>query len=414
MHLSSNPRVVKEADALSAAGYKVAVIAPDYTTWGREADKEFDYRAWKIVDRPQFGPLSPRPARLVELARRAIAGVAVRNLGIEHPALLHAAWHPVSSRLITAAKRQPAALYIGHLAGLPAAAIAAAHHGGRYAFDAEDFHPGDLPNEPEHAVANRMVRLIEGRYLPECAYVTAASPGIADAYAAEYGIARPTVILNTFPKSRAPAAWTPAGSTEPSPSIYWFSQTIGAGRGIECAISAVARAAARPHLYLRGTLVQGFRDHLETLARTAGVMDRLHILAPALPHQMVALAAQFDVALSGETGFSPNNRIALGNKLFTYLLAGIPILMSDSPAHQMIAPDMGEAAMLFPIEDAAALANAIDTFLLDKCALARSRHAAWALGQDRFNWDVDAERLVETVRRTLPLRPARGQGAVLS
>jgi hypothetical protein len=85
MHPSFNPRVVKEADALTAAGYNVGVIAPDYSAWGREADKEFDGRPWRIVERPQFGPLSSRPARLVELVRRAIGGVAVRNLGIEHP-----------------------------------------------------------------------------------------------------------------------------------------------------------------------------------------------------------------------------------------------------------------------------------------------------------------------------------------
>jgi glycosyltransferase involved in cell wall biosynthesis len=402
MHPSCNPRVVKEADALTAAGYSVAVIAPDYSAWGRAADAEFDGRVWKLVERPQFGPLSSCPARFVELARRAIAGMAVRHLGIKHPAMLHAAWHPVAPRLIAAAKRQPATLYIGHLAGLPAAAIAAAYHGTRYAFDAEDFHPGDLPDQPEYAVAIRTIRLIEAQHLAGCAYITAASPGIADAYAEEYGIARPTVILNTFPKSRGPAQWTASGSAEPSPSIYWFSQTIGGGRGIECAILAIARAAARPHLYLRGTLAPEFGGRLKTLARAAGVIDRLHILAPEPPQQMEALAARFDIALSGETGFSPNNRIALGNKLFTYLLAGVPILMSDSPAHQMIAPEMGCAAMLFPTEDAAALANAIDSLLLDKRALARSRQAAWALGQDRFNWEVDGEKLVQTVRRIVP------------
>jgi glycosyltransferase involved in cell wall biosynthesis len=401
MHPSSNPRVVKEADALTAAGYNVVVIAPDYSAWGREADKEFDDRTWKLVERPRFGPLSSRPARLVELAQRAIAGVAVRNLGIEHPALLHAAWHPVAPRLIAAAKRQPASLYIGHLAGLPAAAIAAAHHGTRYAFDAEDFHPGDLPDEPEHAVANRMVRLIEGRHLPRCAYVTAASPGIADAYAAEYGIVRPTVILNTFPKANAPASSTPSGSARPGPSIYWFSQTIGHDRGLQCAVQAAAMSRCKPHLYLRGDATLEFADELRTLAAHHGISDHLHILPLAAPHQMNALAAGYDVGLCGEIGHTRNRRIALTNKQFTYLLAGIPALMSDIPAHRAFEDEAAGAVELFETDNATSLAQAIDRVLGDPERLATMRAAAWRLGQVRFNWGPHAERLVETVRGTL-------------
>jgi glycosyltransferase involved in cell wall biosynthesis len=397
MHVSLNPRVVKEADALSEAGYQVAVISPDYSVWGREADKEFDGRPWKIVERPQFGPQAPPATRLAELTRRAIAGVAV-NLGIEHPAVLHAARNPVAPALIDAAKRQPASLYIGHLAGLPAAAIAALHHRAKYAYDAEDFHPGDLPETPENSLTNRMVRQIEAQYLPGCAYMTAASPGIADAYAAEYGIHSPTVILNTFPKSRAPNQCTPSGSIRPSPSIYWFSQTIGPGRGIECAIKAVAISKARPHLYLRGTLATVYRNCLQELAESNGVLNRIHFLAPEPPHRMEFFAAQFDVGFSGETSFSPNNSIALGNKLFTYLLAGIPMLLSDSLAHRRFAPELGDAAVIFATDNAVDLSQAIDRLLLDEPALERARRAAWQLGQTRYNWQIDAKRLVEVVQ----------------
>lgn len=410
LHPSMNPRLVKDADALTDAGYKVAVIAPDFSAWGREADREFEDRAWKIVERPRFGPLAPPATRLVELARRAIAGIAVKQLRIECPALVRAAWHPVAPALVAAAKNQKAALYLAHLvSALPAAAIAAEHHDARYAFDAEDFHPGDLPNAPEYAAENRMVRHIEGRYLPGCAYVTAASPGIADAYAKEYGIPRPIVVLNAFPRSRAPDNWSPAGAAVPSPSVYWFSQTIGPGRGVECAVKAIARSQARPHLYLRGAMAAGFARTLEMLAASVGVTDRIHILAPASPQDMEKLAAIYDMGLSGEAGHTANNRIALGNKLFSYLLAGIPILMSSSPAHEAFATELGEAAQLFPIDDAAALARVMDEWLLDPQVLARARQRAWMLGQQRFNWDLEAANMVRAVERVIPRSSGSGR-----
>jgi glycosyltransferase involved in cell wall biosynthesis len=116
---------------------------------------------------------------------------------------------------------------------------------------------------------------------------------------------------------------------------------------------------------------------------------------------MEALAAQYDVGFSGETGFSPNNRIALGNKLFSYLLAGIPIIMSDSPAHQALARELGQAAQVYCIDDPVALASTMDKLLLDKDALSRARRAAWQLGQSRFNWGVDSKRLIGTVRAAI-------------
>src|SRR5262249_3438816 len=133
--------------------------------------------------------------------------------------------------LARAAGQSPADLYIAHYPGaLPGAAMAARRHEGVYAFDAEDFHLGDHPDTPLFRREKQMVRAIESRYLPGCVYVSAASPGIAEAYADAYRIARPTVIFNVFPRSQGPSASTPAGSAIPGPSLYWFSQTIGPDR----------------------------------------------------------------------------------------------------------------------------------------------------------------------------------------
>ena len=86
--------------------------------------------------------------------------------------------------LLGAALRTSADIYIAHYpAALPAAAIAARRNGAIYAYDAEDFHPGDWPNDPAYDAERRSLRRIEGRYLPFSAYVSAAAPGIAEAYA---------------------------------------------------------------------------------------------------------------------------------------------------------------------------------------------------------------------------------------
>ena len=391
--IGSNPRVVKEANCFAVAGHKVTVVSIrtlDYVdaldgtilAAARWRSKRLDFR-------------SKRKRIVPSLVQRSALAVQ-RLVGVGYGAEIAA--NPFTLALSAAALRVKADLYIAHyVAALPAAAHAAAHHGAAYAFDAEDFHLGDLPDAPEHALEKRIIRAIESRYLPGTAYMTAASPLIAEAYTETYGVPLPTVILNVFPKANAPAVPTPRGSAQPGPSLYWFSQTIGAGRGLETAVEAIARARSLPHLYLRGAPAAGYEAHLRSLAARMSVADRLHFLDPAPPEELERLGAAYDLGYAGELADTRNRQIALTNKLFSYLLGGVPSLATDIPAHRQLAPQLGEAMSLFPIGDATALAMAIDRLLLDPLRLAGARAHAWDLGQTRFNWDVEQARLTEIV-----------------
>lgn len=399
-HPSLNPRLVKDADALSEAGYSVVVIAPDFSAWGRAADAEFDNRPWKIVQRPKFGPLAPRWTRANELARRFAAGVVINALPFEFPVVVRAAWHPAAPALVKAASGVKARLYLAHLvAALPAAAIAARRHNALYAFDAEDFHLGEAPDEPQYDLQRRLTRAIEQPYIRGCAYVTAASDGIAEAYAGTYGIPLPTTVLNVFPKTHAPTTAQPRGSAEPGPSIYWYSQTIGNDRGLQSLVRAIGKSRHKPHLYLRGHLSECVKNELLQIAKASGVADRVHFLDLALPHTMEILASQYDIGYCGELGQTGNRKIALANKVFTYLLAGIPTLMSDIPAHRSFSEKVEGAVALFKVDDADSLAQAIDAVLGDPARLAEMRATAWQLGQTRYHWDVEKKKVLGQVDR---------------
>ena len=390
-HLSTNPRIVKEADALTDAGHDVWLIVADFVGWAREADQSFSTRRWRVAETLPFGPLAPRATRVTQIVRQRLAR-AVAKMGVGHLNVIQAAFNPIAPDIVAAAKRIRADLYIAHYpAALAAAAEAAKLHGGRYAYDAEDFHLGDLPDGPDHTLDREFVRKIEARFLPGCAYVTAASPGIAHAYAAAYGIVRPTVVLNVFPLSQAPADAAIAGTVSPGPSVYWFSQTIGRDRGLECAVRAIGQARTRPHLYLRGRPAGGFVESLGKLASESNSTKQLHILPPAAPAEMCRLAGAHDIGFVGETGHTQNRKIAITNKQFTYLLAGLPCVMSDVPAHQVLSAELGAAAVLYAVDNVAALAEAFDYLLSDPSRLARAREAAFRLGQERFNWEKESQ-----------------------
>jgi hypothetical protein len=395
--IGSNPRVVKEADTLHAAGYQVRVVATRSLPHVDKRDESLMSRiAWDL-ERVDFSSQARwRLSRLRQLSARA----AHRATNL--PALANWAFRPQSLTLSNAACARPADLYIAHYpAALGPAAMAARRHGARLAYDAEDYHLGDWPEAPRFDAERRLVREVERQGLAQCAYVTAASPGIADAYVSAYAVDRPCVLLNVFSKSAAPGRPTARGDAMDAPTVYWFSQTVGPDRGLECAVRAIGKANARPHLFLRGTVAPGFEQDLRRLAEDVGAAGRVHVLPPAAPDDMETLAAAYDLGLSCETLVTASRRLCLTNKLFTFLLAGVPPLMSSTPAQRQFAEEAGLSDLLYPVDDDGGLAEVLDRIFTDPGRLAALRTKVWTLGQAQYNWDQEQVKLLALVSRTL-------------
>jgi glycosyltransferase involved in cell wall biosynthesis len=339
---------------------------------------------------------APAVTHIWQKARELLAAGAFQ-MGIGSSALAEAAQARVTTDLIRATCAAPRAdIYIAHYtAALPAAARAAHLHGTRYAFDAEDFHLGDLPDRPEYRREKAVIRHIEQAYLPGATYISAASPLIARAYADTYGIAEPATILNVLPRASAPAGPTPAGTADPGPSLYWFSQTIGPGRGLETAIKALALCCSKPHFYIRGTFAAGYEEALTRLAGSLDVMSRIHFLEPVYPDDLERAGAVYDIGFSGETGSSPNYEKALANKTFSYMCSGLPVILSSTPAYCAFAADKSDYAFLF--QDAADLAAAIDRLLTEPTRLAASRAAAFNAAASIYNWERESQTLLKLV-----------------
>jgi glycosyltransferase involved in cell wall biosynthesis len=327
--------------------------------------------------------------------------------GVRAPVALAARAYggPVAA-LQRAASAVPADLYIAHyIPGLAAAAAAARRHGAMLGFDAEDFHAGEAAGEPADSFRVSMVRAVEGMLLPLCVHATAAAPLIADAYASHYGIS-PNTVLNVFPLAMAPAEPCWGAAREPF-KAYWFSQTIGLDRGLQSFIRAMARAKARITLDIRGGDRWGHGGRLIDLARQLGIAEQIRLLPMAPPADMVTLAAPYDIGLSLETDVSENRRLCLTNKIFTYLLAGVPVLMSDTPAQSALAAQLGTGARVISLADPDDTAVVLDRLALSPSARAEAAATAWRLGRERFNWDVEKGVLLGSVARAFLTRKVR-------
>jgi glycosyltransferase involved in cell wall biosynthesis len=183
--------------------------------------------------------------------------------------------------------------------------------------------------------------------------------------------------------------------------LYWFSQTIGPRRGLEEVVAAMGLAGVAGELHLRGRPIPEFRKALDE--RAASDAPRLKIVYhdPAPPDAMVDLAAPYDVGLATEPGLSENNRLALSNKAFTYMLAGLALVVSDTPGQRPIADDLANSALVFPPGDAEGLARGLRRWVDSPALLSAAKAASWQAAVRRWHWDHPLERgaLLDSVAR---------------
>jgi hypothetical protein len=227
--LASNPRVVKEAEALSEAGYLVHIIYTRHVAYLMETDQQIlkEHPLWK-VDYLDWAGNDPK-ARFIKIIsglKRRIAN-SLLSKGIYFKAIIPFLMNRFYSWQLKKAIASRADLYIAHYPeSLAIAANAAKINNASFAYDAEDYHRGE--NLPEHIL--KAIRLTEDHYLKQAAYITAASPLIAKAYQQLYPKTVVKPIENAFPlKQQAEFQEL----SHPPYRFFWFSQTIGHSRGLE-------------------------------------------------------------------------------------------------------------------------------------------------------------------------------------
>jgi hypothetical protein len=390
-HLSTCPRMLKAADALHAAGHDVRVISTVHTAWAAEADRVYADRRWtwqpidyrRSADTWRWLATGVRSRAAMTLARMTARGlngwtsgtVAARALGRAH------------DELVTTVLSQPIDLVYGGTRGAIAAVIEAARVAGvPCGVDFEDFHCGEDEPGGEGTVRNDLSAVVMRDAVGKAAFVTAGSAAIAEACAARFG-GQPIAINNVFRLPEPPSLDRSAGPLR----LYWFSQTIGHGRGLEDVVDAVGRAGIACSLHLRGAGRGPYVDELR--ARASRVAPRLELTThdPASPERMIDSCHGFDAGISAEQGHIPNRQLNLPNKALTYPLAGLGLVLTATAGHRPLADDLEGTAVSYAPGDVGALADGLGRW--DSPAeLRRARDAAWTAARTRWHWDHPFER----------------------
>ena len=392
-HPSRNPRPVKEASALSAAGYEVTLLYVRNHPPSAPADasvlRDATYRdvAIDLMSETLRGRLYSWYARSAsKLARQTI------RFGHESPHALGPA-----TQLLNAARRLPAALTIVHNEAPHWAGLQLIQSGRRVAVDMEDWHSEDLLPQARKERPLSLIRATERQLFQSAAYVTTTSYAMGHALASRYGGQTPIVITNSFPL-HATLSRTPASDSDPS--LFWFSQTIGPGRGLEEFIRGWRQTTRSSRLVLLGQALPGYESLLRSQLPEP-FQSRVTFRPLVEPNKLPSVIAEHAVGLALELSEPANKNLTISNKILQYLNAGLAVIASDTAGQREVLERRPEAGTLIKLNDAGSIANAVDRLLNSPSILRQQQRAARALAEETYCWEKQIPTLLTLVEKAL-------------
>jgi glycosyltransferase involved in cell wall biosynthesis len=390
--LACNPRLLRNADCLAAAGHAVTVIYADHQSRFRNLDRAISSRAkWTATpldfSGSSLGRLRWQLIRFRYHAfRRAFPNPVgrfslLRNLGYFGPEIAQAAC------------RIPADIYFAQQQQMIIpAAVAARRRGARFAVDIEDL----LSENPSERV--KEVTAVERTYYPQAALLCTMSEAAADYIAERYPTAQRPITLHNCPSLTERGLGPPeTRATGARLGLYWFGQTIGPHSCADTVLRAVAKMRHSVTLVLRGNALPSYVAELRMLAAELGVSGSLVIEPPAPPDEMVSLAGAHEISLGTQPGIQLFHQLAIGNKVFTGMMSGAALVLSDTVAHRRLVNGNPQFSALFKEGDHLGLAADLDTLCANRERLAQYRQTAWRLAETKYNWERESAQLVAAV-----------------
>ncbi|MFA5845248.1 MAG: glycosyltransferase family 4 protein, partial [Coriobacteriia bacterium] len=392
---------------MSARAGKVCIVqynASKYLTRVDRAARALAEDGWEVVlvalkddDTPAIEERDGYVVKRVTLRSRRLP----RGFGLKFLRFAEGIW-----RTFATAWREDADVYDARDAyPLLACHLAARLRGALLVYDADELALGRNWTVAANPAWRWAMKRYEGFYLRRAATVITSDAGRADFMAAEHGVSRPIVVRNV-----------PETIEEPDPDEEFRRRALGGkrflliyqgvlipNRGLPELIDAMRELRdCRLALVGYGSLEGELRAKVERerLQASVEVFD-------AVPYErLMRYTAAADVGLIPLVGSCLSYVYAAPNKLFEYMMVGLPVVVSDLPDMAAVVREERVGTLIGDPRDPSSIAAAVRELLdgaEDIGAVgARAREAALA----RHRWELERDVLLRAFR-SLPLRGTR-------
>ena len=308
------------------------------------------------------------------LSRGAYAGtrparrLLTRLRGLHRPVRLLLA----TAKVVRAARRSsPTVVHANDLDTLPAGYLIARRRRARLVYDAHELYSGFEADPPRLWAWLSLV--LEGALARRADAVVTVSEPIAGELSRRLRLRRaPLVVLNCPPLETVALEPRPG---RPVRAIY--QAAVGPGRVLDDVVEAARMA---PEVELSVRLLGG--DDVP--------LPGIRVEPPVPPDTLVAALAPYDIGFVIDRPLTDNARLALPNKLFEYLMAGLAVAVPRAPAMAALVEEHGVGI----VYEHGGLGAALRRLASDREELDAMRRRARELAVTRFNAEAQAPALL--------------------
>ncbi len=213
------------------------------------------------------------------------------------------------------------------LDSLPANYLAAKLRGKKLVYDSHEYFT-EVPELINRKKVKRVWEEIERRILPKLKYTYTVCDSIAEIYNKKYGISM-KVVRNIPPCKRAKVLDKKGNLPIPQgQKVVLYQGAVNIGRGLEYAIKAMQYTQDVCLLIIGNGDI---KPELKNLVSELALEEKVFFMDKMPGNELAAYTRQADIGISIEENMGLNYYYALPNKLFDYIRAEVPVLVSPLP-----------------------------------------------------------------------------------
>lgn len=258
-----------------------------------------------------------------------------------------------------------------------------------------DTHELETERNGVTGLRKRLGKFLERRLIKYADMTLVVSESIADWYAREYRMARPTVVLNA-PKTRPPKNndhFRQELGIRADQTILLYQGGLMAGRGVHLIVDAFRQR----HDDRVVAVFMGYGPLEADIKAAAAAHDNIRFYPAVPPDVVLEYTASADLGIHLIQNTCLNHYYCMPNKLFEYAMVSLPVLVSNMKdmAALVSANNMGAVIDDFTV---AGINKAIDEFLAGDVETMRAN--AYRVACENA-WEVQEQKMLAAYRQML-------------
>ena len=228
-------------------------------------------------------------------------------------------------------------------------------------YDSHELWSDSIHLKEEKKILFKIGRKIEKILIKYAEVVIAVNKSISDIISKENHVQSITVIRNMPHAIECVTPFTKKelGFPDCNFNIIYIGN-IKRGRGIEVMIKLMERVHKNIGLVLMGNDC-AFKRDMEELSKTKKLESRIRFIKSVPPNQIISVCKLADVGIAPIQNLCKSYYLSLPNKIFEYIHAELPVLVSDFPEMKSIV-DIYSVGEVFNVDEPSSIIGVINNY----------------------------------------------------